>query len=78
MISEEMANEIVGWRCDELVKLPAVRRIMKAMHREGKSLQEIKDHVIHMAISTFIGKPYQEVTHEEMSLLRPSVDGRTV
>lgn len=74
MISDETAYQIVCARCEELVKLPAVRRIMMAMHRDGKSIQEIKDHVVNMAIATLCGNPYKEVHREEMSILRPSAN----
>lgn len=72
MVSDETAYLLISDRCEELVKHPAVRRIMRSMHRDGKSIEEIKAHVIHMAIATLIGKPYKEVTHEKMSVLRPS------
>ena len=74
MISDETACLIVSDRCEELVKNPAVRRIMLSMHRDGKSIEEIKAHVINMAIATLFGNPYKEVTHEEMSVLRPSAN----
>ena len=72
MISDETAYLLISDRCEELVKHPAVRRIMMSMHREGKSIEEIKAHVINMAIATLFGNPYKEVTHDEMSVLRAS------